>query len=125
MTVYSDIARCLSSRYRVTTYDRRGFSRSNTKEDCSPENVLVRNAQDTAALIQHLSPTSSATLFGTSEAALIAIEMLYTNPSLLKEVILHEPVMVAPVLPSKQKLLTMKYLEIRDKFKKQETAAAL
>ncbi|KAJ6069016.1 alpha/beta-hydrolase [Penicillium canescens] len=125
--IFSELARYLSSGYRVTTYDRRGFTQKtmvDVEENVGPDDVLALNAQDTCALIEHLSPSFPAIIFGSSEGALIAVEILYANPALLKEVILHEPVMLSLVPPPKRKILTAKYFELQDAFKKHGTAAA-
>lgn len=125
--IFSELARCLSSEYRVATYDRRGFSRStmnDVEENVQQENILALNAQDAVALIEHLSPLSPAIIFGTSEGALIAVEILYSSPALVKEVILHEPVMLSLVPPSKRQFLTIRYFELQDAFQKRGTAAA-
>ncbi|RAH70059.1 alpha/beta fold hydrolase [Aspergillus aculeatinus CBS 121060] len=92
---FASFASLLSSHFRVVTYDRRGFWRSPIKDATSfdASRLLKANVEDAAALIQHLSPSASAIVFGSSWAANIAMNLLNAHPQLVRKVVIHEPVL--------------------------------
>ncbi|PYH41096.1 alpha/beta fold hydrolase [Aspergillus saccharolyticus JOP 1030-1] len=92
---FASFASLLSSQFQVVTYDRRGFWRSPLHEgtDLDAARLLQANVEDAAALLRHLSPNAPATVFGSSWAANIALNLLKTHPHLLRQVIVHEPVL--------------------------------
>jgi acetyltransferase/esterase len=87
---YQNLARELSARYQVVTYDRRGFSRSRLVGAQDYDHRLVTDADDVRRLIEHLSD-EPATVFGSSSGALVALEALTRHPAVVRTVIAHEP----------------------------------
>ena len=83
----------LTSHFTVCVYDRRGFSRSTLEgeQDYRPAARLARDADDAAALIQHLQPGEPAFVCGSSSGARVSLELLRRHPNLIKGLIAHEP----------------------------------
>ncbi|RJE25412.1 hypothetical protein PHISCL_02235 [Aspergillus sclerotialis] len=99
---YESLAQALSSRFKVTIYDRRGFHRSpvyNSGTTPTGSTTMRTHAEDLAALITRVSPQGPASLFTCSGSATIATELLSYNPNLVHRVILHEPLFIS-LLPS-------------------------
>lgn len=88
--VYRNLADELSARYRVVTYDRRGFSRSQLDGAQDYDRRLTTDADDVRGLIEHLSD-EPATVFGSSSGALVALEVLIRHPDVVRALIAHEP----------------------------------
>jgi pimeloyl-ACP methyl ester carboxylesterase len=125
--VYSTIASYLSSRFRVVTYDRRGFFRSPISDSATKatlDTIFIINAHDTAALIWHLSPKEPVFVFGSSGGALIAIQLLTLYPALVKGVVLHEPMLISLLRPSKQKTVHEESSKVMEAYRTSGTAAA-
>lgn len=98
---FKGVTEHLAARYTVVTYDRRGFSRSQLE---GPQNCVHRletDADDARRLIEHLSD-QSATVFGSSSGAVIAMEVLTRHPSVVRTLVPFEPPAVR-VLPDGQK----------------------
>jgi len=92
---YHSLAGGLSARYRVVTYDRRGFSRSELHGAQDYAHRLEVDADDVRRLIGHLSDEDEpATVFGNSSGALVALEVLTHHPAAVATVIAHEPPVV-------------------------------
>ena len=87
---WTEVAEVLSSKYTVVTYDRRGNSRSPRPSEWTAT-TIDEQADDAEALISglHLAP---AIVLGTSAAAGIVTNLAIRYPSVLRGVILHEPV---------------------------------
>lgn len=80
----------LSARYRVVTYDRRGFSRSQLYGSQDYAQRLETDAEDVRRLIQHLDGEPAA-VFGNSSGALVALQLLIDHPDTVGAVVAHEP----------------------------------
>jgi pimeloyl-ACP methyl ester carboxylesterase len=87
---YRDLAGELASRYRVVTYDRRGFSRSTLDGPQDHDHRLAGDTDDLRALIAHLTD-QPATVFGNSSGAIVALDLLTHHPRLVGTVVAHEP----------------------------------
>ncbi|KAL1635932.1 hypothetical protein SLS58_010037 [Diplodia intermedia] len=100
-TVFRHLVPPLSLTHTVTTYSRRGLSRSTLHGPQDYAQRLSTDADDLAALITAVasSPTP-ATVFGTSSGALVALRFLTRHPTHpgVSAVVAHEPPAVA-VLP--------------------------
>ena len=111
----------LSQRFRVLTYDRRGFarSRSNNQADDNtpPTEVVARNARDAASLIRHFrSREEPAYIYGSCFGGTIGLQLLQTDPELVKLAIIHEPGI--PLLVSEPALqpILAKYSSVPETF---------
>jgi pimeloyl-ACP methyl ester carboxylesterase len=83
---FDDLADILADRYTVISYDRAGASRSATV----PAGTVADHADGAAALLREHA-TGRAVVYGTSNGALVALELAIRHPALLSRVILHEP----------------------------------
>ncbi len=101
--VFRQVARDLSARYQVVTYDRRGFSRSQLDGPQDYDHRLSTDTDDVRRLIEHLTD-QPATVFGNSSGALVALEVLTQYPERVQTVVAHEPPVVL-LLPDAAKWL--------------------
>src|SRR6266851_6002356 len=99
--VFRQVARDLSARYQVVTYDRRGFSRSLLDGPQDDDHRLSTDADDVRRLIEHLTD-QPATVFGNSSGAIVALEVLTQYPEGVQTVVAHEPPVVS-LLPDAAK----------------------
>ena len=97
-SVYKSVALelSLSRRFRVVTYDRRGYSRSTytvmpDEDEDEYEDRVLTDADDVARLIRHLSPDAPATVFGSSTGAIVALTLLARYSDLVRTLVAHEP----------------------------------
>ncbi len=88
--VFRQVAHGLSARYRVVTYDRRGFSHSRLDGPQDYEHRLSTDADDARRLIEHLTD-QPAIVFGNSSGAIVALEVLTQYPERVQTVVAHEP----------------------------------
>ena len=101
--VFRQVARDLSARYQVVTYDRRGFSQSRLDGPQDYDHRLATDADDVRHLIEHLTD-QPATVFGNSSGASVALEVLTQYPERVQTVVAHEPPVVS-LLPDAAKWL--------------------
>ena len=90
-SLYKSVALELSRRFRVVTYDRRGYSRSTYTVMPEYEKRVLMDADDVARLIRHLSPDAPATVFGSSSGAIVALTLLARHSDLVRTLVAHEP----------------------------------
>ena len=83
---FTDLSALLSRRYRVISYDRRGYSRSQRAEECG----LQAQADDAADLLRRMADGPAAVI-GCSLGALAAMKLTEQYPQLVSDVLLHEP----------------------------------
>lgn len=83
---FTETALLLARRYRVITYDRRGYSRS----ESGREYGLMAQATDIADLLDALQ-LAQITLLGCSVGGVIALTFASHWPSRVSRLILHEP----------------------------------
>jgi pimeloyl-ACP methyl ester carboxylesterase len=99
---FDGIAERLADRYRVVFYDRRSFTRSPL--DGPPDDRVVTDGLDAAALLTHLTD-QPAHVLGSSSGAIVALELLRARPELVRTLVAHEPPL-ATLLPDAEKWLT-------------------
>lgn len=85
----SGVAGALADEFAVTTYDRRGNSRSPAPQGWATTSV-TEQADDAAALLVALNATP-AVVFGTSLGGIVALDLALRHPDLVSGVIVHEP----------------------------------
>lgn len=95
---FAQAAELLATDHTVITYDRRGNSRS----PATGPTTLDQQADDAAALLQHLG-AAPATVFGTSGGAIIALRLAMRRPEVVRRLIVHEPPLMQ-VLPHAEEI---------------------
>lgn len=101
--IWRNLALNLAEKFTVVAYDRRGFSRSHLTGAQDYARRLQTDAEDAAALINHLSTSKSATVLGNSSGAVVALTLLAQHPEVCKKVIAYEPPNVG-LLPDSEAL---------------------
>lgn len=89
--VFAPIREFLYQNFKVITYDRRGFSHSTLDADYGFKDKLSDDADDVAALIEHLSDDGTAYVMGSSSGAIVALKTLQKHPDRIKMLVPHEP----------------------------------
>ncbi|MBQ6699609.1 MAG: alpha/beta hydrolase [Oscillospiraceae bacterium] len=92
---FDGTAKLLAEKYRVITYDRRGYSRSNGKIS---GDFLDISARDAIAVLDCFAPDEKALIVSHSAGALIAMRLATLFPERVSLLIAHEPPIVA-ILP--------------------------
>jgi pimeloyl-ACP methyl ester carboxylesterase len=87
------VAATLADAFTVTTYDRRGNSRSPRPTGWT-QTSLAEQADDAAALLAALGQTP-AVVVGTSAGGSIALELALRHPETVRAAIIHEPPILA------------------------------
>lgn len=90
-TVFEQLTEKLSAHYCVATYDRRGFTRSRLDGPQDYSQRLQTDAADARRLIEHVGRGATATVFGTSSGAVVALRLLLDHPDVVDTVVLFEP----------------------------------
>ena len=90
-SLYKSVALELSRRFRVVTFDRRGYSHSTYTVMPAYENRVFMDADDVARLIRHLSPDAPATVFGSNSGAVVALTLFARHSDLVRTLVAHEP----------------------------------
>ena len=93
---FEDAALVLAARFRVVTYDRRGYSRSSGRLE---EGFLPASAKDAEQICRQLFPARPVAVVGCSAGALVAMEFARRCPELVEQLILHEPPLPAFLPP--------------------------
>ncbi|MEU8513831.1 alpha/beta hydrolase [Kitasatospora sp. NPDC048722] len=89
--VFEPLAEQLAARYRVLSYDPRGISRSALHGPPVDQRVDVQ-AQDALRLLDlHAVGDEPVLALGSCAGALVALELLRTNPDRVVAVVAHEP----------------------------------
>ena len=83
---FNPLADILGERFSVITYDRAGASRSAGLRSVTP----AEHANDAANLLREQA-RGPAIAYGTSNGALVALELAVRHPELVSRVVLHEP----------------------------------
>jgi len=86
---YAPLAKALSDRYTVITYDRRGNSRSPLDGPDAPQSLPV-HADDAAAVLAALTD-GPAHVFGNSSGGIIGLDLAARYPDRVRTLIVHEP----------------------------------
>ena len=100
--VFQNAVEPLSKHFTVTTYDRRGYSKSVMIGPQDYSKRLAADAADAAALVRHVSGGEGAFLFGSSSGAIVAQQVLLHHPDIVRKCISHEPPSLA-VFPNLEK----------------------
>jgi pimeloyl-ACP methyl ester carboxylesterase len=87
------VAATLADQFTVTTYDRRGNSRSPRPTGWT-KTSLAEQADDAAALLATLGQ-APAVVVGTSAGGSIALELALRHPEAVRAAIIHEPPILA------------------------------
>jgi pimeloyl-ACP methyl ester carboxylesterase len=87
------VAAALADAFTVTTYDRRGNSRSPRPAGWTATSI-AEQADDAAALLAALGQTP-AVVVGTSAGGSIALELALRHPQAARAAIIHEPPILA------------------------------
>jgi pimeloyl-ACP methyl ester carboxylesterase len=95
---YDALADILAKDFTVVTYDRRGYSRSPRPQGWSQTSV-EEQADDADALLTTLG-LAPATVFGSSSAGLIALDLAIRHADHLRGAILHESGIFACLPPA-------------------------
>ena len=90
---FGRVAEILSDEFTVVTYDRRANSRS-PRPDGWEETSTEEQSEDAAKLIEDMDLAPIA-IFGSSEGAIIGLDLVIRHPELVRGAILHEPPMTA------------------------------
>jgi len=86
---FESVANALADRYKVVTYDRRGFSRS--PMDGPPKATrLIVDGDDAHQLIERVAG-APAHVFGSSSGAIVALDLMARYPQSVRRVVAHEP----------------------------------
>jgi pimeloyl-ACP methyl ester carboxylesterase len=103
--IWKGLAGELKDQYTVVYYDRRGFSRSILTGAQDYEHRLETDADDARKLIEYLtSHNQPATIIGNSSGAIVSLALLSWHPSIVKQIISHEPPALT-VLPDREDLI--------------------
>jgi pimeloyl-ACP methyl ester carboxylesterase len=89
--IYKGIARFLKDKFTVCMYDRRGFSNSVLTGAQDYPHRIERDADDAAALMQHLSPDEPATVLANSSGAIVSLTLLLRHEDDIRCLVCHEP----------------------------------
>lgn len=84
-----EVARDLAADHLVITYDRRGTSRSSAPTGWS-QTTVAEQAADAAAILTRVG-VPPALVFGTSNGALVALDLALRHPGRVGRAVLHEP----------------------------------
>jgi acetyltransferase/esterase len=103
--IFGPIAQHLAQRYTVTTYDRRGYARSQLDGAQDYECRLQTDAADALKVIE-LVATAPATVFGPSSGAVVGLQALTQQPDLIDKLVAYEPPAMK-LLPDGQRWLDL------------------
>ena len=89
LMVYRGLSEHLKSRFKVLSYDRRGFGQSALGGEQDYSRRLDTDADDVAALIAHVG--GPAIVFGSSSGAIVSLRVLTRHPEAVRLLVAHEP----------------------------------
>lgn len=84
------LAQSLADQFTVVTYDRRGFSRSSLRGRQDYHHRLEADTDDVRSLVEHVGD-GTATLFGPSTGAIVALATCARHPSIVERLVAYEP----------------------------------
>ena len=85
---YSLVADILADEYKVILYDRRANARSTIN---NPQNFEISQQSRDAVAVLKAVGEKSASVFGLSSGAVIALDVAKNHPQAVRKVIVHEP----------------------------------
>lgn len=101
---FHEAAKHLAANFTAVCLTRRGFSKSILKGTQDFADRLSTDADDTCALIKHLSPvTGNAKVYGNSSGAIVAQRLLERHPEAVERLVSHEPPSLS-ILPEEMRL---------------------
>ena len=103
--IFGAMAQHLAQRFTVTTYDRRGFARSQLDGAQDYERRLQTDADDALEVIERVA-TAPATVFGPSSGAVVGLQALTQQPELIDKLVAYEPPAMK-LLPDGQRWLDL------------------
>ena len=124
-SAYKAVAIELSRRFRVVTYDRRGYSRSRYTSVPDHENRVLMDADDVARLIKHLSPDARATVFGSGSGAIVALTLFAQHSGLVRTLVVHEPPAVSLLPDTDRERITEAIGLVYEEFRSAGAQAAM
>jgi pimeloyl-ACP methyl ester carboxylesterase len=92
---FERVAQQLGGRFKVVTYDRRGYSRSTLDGPPGGER-LDADCDDARRLIDHLG--APAHVFGSSSGAIVGLTLAARHPQSVRRIVAHEPPLMTLVL---------------------------
>ncbi len=95
---YDVMADVLANDFTVVTYDRRGYSRSPKPADWKSTSI-EEQADDASSLLKAIGRTP-ATVFGSSSAGPIALDMALRHTDDVRGMIAHEPALYTQLQPA-------------------------
>ncbi|KAI9652519.1 MAG: hypothetical protein M1821_008373 [Bathelium mastoideum] len=99
--LFRHIVPFFAKHFTLCLYDRRGFSTPNEpakpehRTFATPADCIRANADDAAALLQHISPDEPAHILSTCFGSTIALDLLTRHPHTVVAALIHEPSLVA------------------------------
>lgn len=87
--MFADVAAQLASSYRVISYDRRGFTRTEAPLP-GAKGYLRRQSDDAAGLLRELG-APNATVVGWSMGGVVALALAVQHPGSVSRLVLYEP----------------------------------
>jgi pimeloyl-ACP methyl ester carboxylesterase len=124
-SAWEPLAKELSSKYTVVSYDRRGFSASTITGPQDYSDRLATDADDAAALIVHLSQDAPATVIGNSSGAIVALNLLLKHPDRVLKLVCHEPPAFGALPPPQAAFGRQVVEQIYDVYRKSGPIAAM
>jgi pimeloyl-ACP methyl ester carboxylesterase len=88
--IFTPMAHLLAARFRVISYDRRGFARSQLDGAQDYARRLETDADDARRLIESVA-RERATVFGPSSGALVGLQAITQAPSAIDKLVAFEP----------------------------------
>lgn len=88
--IFGPIMQHLADCYTITTYDRRGFARSQLDGAQDYRRRLQTDAEDALAMVERAA-AGPATVFGPSSGAIIGLQAVTQRPDLIDRVVAYEP----------------------------------
>ncbi|WP_214415833.1 alpha/beta fold hydrolase [Sphaerisporangium fuscum] len=90
--VYDALGDVLAERFTVVTVDPRGYSRSRLDPSEPADQRVETQSEDAYLLLDHLTPSGEdAYVFGGSDGAIVALDLLARHPETPRLVVAHEP----------------------------------
>lgn len=108
--IMGPLSQVLAERFRVITFDRRGFARSELLGAQDYERRLQTDADDALQLIQQVAGAPAA-VFGPSSGAIVALQAMTQGPSSISTLVAFEPpaTKYMPTFEGGQQLLQLMY----------------
>ncbi len=100
---FEGIANALADRYRLVSYERRGFFRSPLDGPVDDEHRLETDSEDAHRLLRHLTD-APAHVFGSSSGAIVGLDLVARHSEQVRTLVAHEPPAVRLLPDAEQQL---------------------